>query len=77
MSDAIWHNTDNNSRLLNDVNDAITCDYIEDNAKRKDRRFVRDSIDDEDAGRQTVFYFDQPTVSPLLLQETQEIAEKP
>ena len=33
---------------------------------------MRDSSDDEDAGRQTVFYFDLPTASPLL-QENQKL----
>jgi hypothetical protein len=56
-------------RLLNDVNDAIICDCIEDNGKRKARPFVRDINDDEDDGRQTVFYFDQPIITPFLLQE--------
>ncbi|CAK7230840.1 hypothetical protein SCUCBS95973_007710 [Sporothrix curviconia] len=52
-------------RLLNDVNDAIVGDGDDDLSKRWTRPFVRDSIDNESAARKTVFYFEQPTATPI------------
>ncbi|KIH94734.1 hypothetical protein SPBR_09235 [Sporothrix brasiliensis 5110] len=73
-----WHQpqeTYNSGRLLNEVNDAIIRDCIHDKAAYKPRPFSFDINDDDDFGRQTVFYFDQPIVSPLLSQGTQRLSE--
>ncbi|ERS96372.1 hypothetical protein HMPREF1624_07282 [Sporothrix schenckii ATCC 58251] len=62
-------------KLLNEVNDAIIRDCIDDKAAYKSRPFSFDINDDDDFGRQTVFYFDQPIVSPLLSQGTERLSE--
>ncbi|KAL1901380.1 hypothetical protein Sste5346_001785 [Sporothrix stenoceras] len=60
-------------KLLNDVNDAIIRDCVEDKGKHKARPFVHDKIDDDEAGRQTVFYFEQPATLPLFPDESRGV----